>query len=75
MEIDSCSSGDYPPIFERHQNVCLPKDVLDEFAERFETSINGTFATIPPDKGPQVVAELEQRGSASRKPTSSCVRW
>jgi hypothetical protein len=79
MEIDSYHSGDYPPTFECLQNSCLPQDLLAEFAERFETSINGTFATIPPDKGPQVVAELERRGHRCVEETDlfrrSMVRW
>lgn len=79
MEIDAYHSGDYPPIFERLQNSCLPEDLLQEYGERYETSINGTFATIPPDKGPAVVAELERRGHRCVEETDlfqrSMVRW
>lgn len=79
MEIDAYHSGDYPPTFEFLQNICLPEDLLREFGERYETSINGTFATIPPEKGPEVVVELEGRGHPCVEETDlfrrSMVRW
>lgn len=79
MEIDAYNSGDYPPTFEYLQNVCLPADLIGEYGKRYETSINGTFASISPERGPEVVAELERRGHRCVEETDlfrrSIVRW
>lgn len=62
MEIDSYSCGDYPPPFESLQNSVLPDDLIRRFGSRYETSINGTFAELHPETGPELIAELERRG-------------
>lgn len=61
-DIDSYSCGDYPPMFELIQNDSLPADLINRLGNRYETTINGTFASFPVEVGSEVIADLESRG-------------
>lgn len=61
-DVDGYMVGDFPPMSGYAQTMCLPADVLDEYGERYETTLNGTFTDIPAHNAEAVLATLRSRG-------------
>ena len=56
------SDGDWPPNIASIVHDDLPLEIREKFAESYETSFNGAYATIEPDKRDGVIAALEAAG-------------
>jgi hypothetical protein len=60
--LPAVADGDWPPHIAWIVHEDLPADIRQEFAECYETSFNGAYATIEPDKRDDVIAALEAAG-------------
>lgn len=60
--IPAVSDGDWPPNIASIVHDDLPSEIREKFAESYETSFNGTYSTIEPDKRDGVIAALEAAG-------------
>jgi len=60
--LPAVADGDWPPHIAWIVHEDLPAEIRDEFAECYETSFNGAYATIEPDKRDGVIAALEAAG-------------
>ena len=60
--IPAVSDGDWPPNIASIVHDDLPLEIREKFAESYETSFNGAYATIEPDKRDGVIAALEAAG-------------
>jgi len=68
--LPAVADGDWPPHIAWLVHEDLPAEIREEFADSYETSFNGAYATIEPDKRDAVIAALEAAGfTVSEDPT------
>ena len=62
--IPGWEEGDYPPWLQQEQERVLPRVVLDDYAERRSTSLNGNYWHIPAEFIDEVCDVLKAMGFA-----------
>ena len=60
--IPAVCDGDWPPHIAWIVHDDLPAEIREQFAECYETSFNGAYATIEADRRDDVIAALEAAG-------------
>ncbi len=61
-EIGAFSDGDWPPAVPYLMSEELPPEILDDYAERAMTTLNGEYATISADQKEAVLRDLSAAG-------------
>ena len=61
-QIPAYSDGDFPPDVHWLMNELLPAGIVSDHGERYQTSINGTYARFDPPAASAVVKALTEHG-------------
>ncbi len=56
------SDGDYPPWLAQEMGRYLPKEILDRYATRGQSSVNGSFYQIEPRHREEIAKDLVKLG-------------
>lgn len=58
--------GDYPPWLQAELEQCLPRALLDRYAKRQSSFLNGSFYVLPPANMEAVADALRELGHTAR---------
>ncbi len=61
-DIPACADGDWPPAVAYLMCEELPQQILDAYARRYMTTLNGEYAEIPADRKDAVLRDLAALG-------------